>query len=179
MTTDGANRPALRREDAPGLPQQTDWRGWMRWAASRNWADPDNWRQFVGTWDAMPRPELPHGGVEVTVAADSGPHVLQRHRDRPDRPRRHRPRGLSLLHDFLATGADVDAVTAALLREPLYATDFHRGFGTLYTAVARPGERSMTYHRPGREPWTHTLDRPRTDEAVVSLGPASHTAQSR
>lgn len=391
MTTDGSNRPALRREDVPGLPQQTDWRGWMRWAASQNWADPDNWRQFVGTWDTMPRPELPLGGVEVTwrslTEVDPGPAFAThwarlgpalerwwssdgRSADRDSAAaartqlRRHMPElepawaalvelaggspsaatiltlwnpppfltgcsqavvttggpalvrnydwdfrlfdatvantgylgrrvvgtedcgwglldgvndaglavsltfggrpqvgegfgiplvlryllqtcdrvedavaallripvhmsynvtvtdqtgrvatvhvgpdrqawttdaravtnhqqvvewrpycdairseeRLALLHEFLATGADVDAVTAALLREPLYATDFHRGFGTLYTAVARPGERSMTYHWPGREPWTHALDRPRTDEAVVSLGqPGSRT----
>jgi predicted choloylglycine hydrolase len=385
MTTDGSKEPGR----SPGLgaeqPVPSDWRGWMRWAASQNWADPDNWRQFLVPWDAAPQLEAPLGGVEVTWRsfaevepgpafathwADVGPPLerwwlsdgrgadhgdatqartqLRRHMPElepvwdglvemaggtplaatiltlwnpppfltgcsqavvstggpalvrnydwdfrlfdaavastgylgrrvvgtedcgwglldgindaglavsltfggrpevgegfgiplvlryllqtcggvedavaallripvhmsynitvtdptgrvatvyvgPDRPAwatdadattnhqevvEWRPycdairsqERLTLLREFLDDGDDVAAVTAALLRAPLYATEFHRGFGTLYTAVARPKERSITYHWPGREPWTHVLDEPRTDEVVVTLG---------
>ena len=44
-------------------------------------------------------------------------------------------------------------MTAAYLRDPLYATKFDHGFGTLYTAVLRPDERSITYHWPDQDPW--------------------------
>jgi predicted choloylglycine hydrolase len=76
------------------------------------------------------------------------------------------------LHDALTEGEDVPAVTAALLRDPLYATRFEQGFGTLYTLVIRPVERSVSYHWPGRDPWTLELARPRSEEVVVALGGA-------
>jgi len=34
--------------------------------------------------------------------------------------------------------------------------------------VARPDERTMTYHWPGQPPWTHQLDEPRSDQVVVT-----------
>ena len=43
-------------------------------------------------------------------------------------------------------------------RPPLYATRFHEGFGTLYTAEYRPAEGVARYHWPGQT-WTHALDR--------------------
>jgi hypothetical protein len=82
----------------------------------------------------------------------------------------HSEQRLELLDAILDKGTDVDTVTAAMLREPLYATQFQVGFGTLYTAVTRPEEQTITYHWPGREPWTHTLDQPHTDEILVALG---------
>lgn len=82
----------------------------------------------------------------------------------------HSEERLSLLTEELRQGADVAALTAAFQREPLYATRFHHGFGTLYTAVIRPDERSITYHWPGREPWRHSLAEPRADETQVDLG---------
>jgi predicted choloylglycine hydrolase len=87
----------------------------------------------------------------------------------------HSEQRLELLDGLLDAGTDVAAVAAAMLREPLYATKFQSGFGTLYTAVARPEERTVTYHWPGRAPWTHTLDQPRTDEITVVLN-QPHTA---
>ena len=45
----------------------------------------------------------------------------------------------------------------AFLERPLYATDFERGFGTLYTAVYRPGSRSVSYRWP-KESWHQTLE---------------------
>ena len=77
---------------------------------------------------------------------------------------------LDMLNEALDSGEDVAAVTAALLRAPLYATRFQHGFGTLYTAVARPGDRTMTYHWPGQPPSTHRLDRPRSDQVTVTVG---------
>jgi hypothetical protein len=44
----------------------------------------------------------------------------------------------------------------AFLEPPLYATAFARGFGTLYTAVYRPGSRSVSYRWPG-ESWQQSL----------------------
>jgi len=76
---------------------------------------------------------------------------------------------LDSLIEQLERGDDVDEVTTSMLRDPLYATAFDKGFGTLYTAVLRPVERSITYHWPGREPWRHELDRPRSDEVSVTL----------
>jgi predicted choloylglycine hydrolase len=48
------------------------------------------------------------------------------------------------------TGAD------AFLQDPLYATEFARGFGTLYTAVYRTADRAVTYRWPGQS-WKQSL----------------------
>ena len=83
----------------------------------------------------------------------------------------HSEERLAMLYECLARGDDVAKVTTALLHEPLYATRFQHGFGTLYTVVARPNERSMTYHWPGSDPWIHTLDAPRKNDLMtVALG---------
>ena len=52
------------------------------------------------------------------------------------------------LEELLAAGTDVPGVVAACLRGPLYATRFHEGFGTLYTAEYRPAEGVVRYHWP-------------------------------
>ena len=44
----------------------------------------------------------------------------------------------------------------AFLEPPLYATEFARGFGTLYTAVYRPSSRSVSYRWP-EESWHQSL----------------------
>lgn len=49
------------------------------------------------------------------------------------------------------------ATTAdALLKPPLYASEFARGFGTLYTAVYRPADRAVTYRWPDAS-WEQSL----------------------
>jgi predicted choloylglycine hydrolase len=49
------------------------------------------------------------------------------------------------------------ATTAsAFLEPPLYADEFERGFGTLYTAVYRPGSRAVTYRWPD-DSWHQSL----------------------
>jgi predicted choloylglycine hydrolase len=57
---------------------------------------------------------------------------------------------LERLKQLLADRADAAGVVAACLRSPLYATRFHEGFGTLYTAEYRPAEGAVRYHWPGR-----------------------------
>jgi predicted choloylglycine hydrolase len=79
---------------------------------------------------------------------------------------------LALLKRRLDSQDDVDELTEALLRPPLYATRFRHGFGTLYTTAIRPAERTVSYHWPGRAAWTHDLDRPRDDGVTVTLGSA-------
>ncbi len=61
-------------------------------------------------------------------------------------------------HDALCALVDAGAerLVAAFLRRPLYATQYERGFGTLYTAVYRPAERRVSYHWPGAR-WEHAL----------------------
>jgi len=58
---------------------------------------------------------------------------------------------------------------AACLRSPLYATRFHQGFGTLYTAEYRPAEGIARYHWPDRT-WEHSLDRLGSGSTQVQLG---------
>jgi hypothetical protein len=58
---------------------------------------------------------------------------------------------------------------AACLQPPLYATRFHEGFGTLYTAEYRPAEGAVRYHWPSRT-WAHSLDAPAAASIQVQLG---------
>ncbi len=60
------------------------------------------------------------------------------------------------LQELLADGTDTQGVVAACMRSPLYATRFHEGFGTLYTAEYRPAEGVARYHWPDRA-WEHSL----------------------
>jgi predicted choloylglycine hydrolase len=62
------------------------------------------------------------------------------------------------LEELLAHGADAATVIAACLRYPLYASHFHDGFGTLYTAEYRAAEGIARYHWPDRT-WEHSLDK--------------------
>lgn len=56
----------------------------------------------------------------------------------------------ALLREALAApGADASTLRAAMLRPPLYATAFDRGWGTLYTAVWRPRDGSLEMAWPG------------------------------
>ena len=64
---------------------------------------------------------------------------------------------LERLKHLLVDRADASGVVAACLRPPLYATRFHEGFGTLYTAEYRPAEGAVRYHWPGQT-WTQSLD---------------------
>ena len=79
------------------------------------------------------------------------------------------------LEELLADRSDVSRVVAACLRSPLYATHFHAGFGTLYTAEYRPAEGVARYHWPGRT-WEHSLHQPESGGIQVELGAASAPA---
>jgi len=60
-------------------------------------------------------------------------------------------------------------VVAACLRPPLYATRFHEGFGTLYTAEYRPAEGVARFHWPDRT-WEQALDQVQPGSIQVQLG---------
>jgi predicted choloylglycine hydrolase len=84
---------------------------------------------------------------------------------------------LATLGTLLADpGADVDAVVAAMLREPLRATRWDEGFGTLYVAAIDARERTLTQHWPSQS-WRHELDDFAPGTRVVDLAaaaPAGH-----
>jgi predicted choloylglycine hydrolase len=59
------------------------------------------------------------------------------------------------------------ATEDAFLAPPLYATEFSRGFGTLYTAVYRPAGRAVTYRWPEQ----------RWDQSLAAFTPGSRTVR--
>ena len=73
------------------------------------------------------------------------------------------------LEELLAGSADVSGVIAACLDPPLYATRFHEGFGTLYTAEYRPAEGSVSYHWPGQS-WEQSLGKFQPGGLQIQLG---------
>jgi predicted choloylglycine hydrolase len=73
------------------------------------------------------------------------------------------------LEHLLAEHADAAAVVAACLRSPLYATRFHEGFGTLYTAEYRPADGVARYYWPGRT-WAQSLDAFDSGGIEIALG---------
>ena len=73
------------------------------------------------------------------------------------------------LEELLAHGAGVADLIEACLRPPLYATRFHHGFGTLYTAEYRPADGIVRYHWPQRR-WEQSLDNIKTDSIQLQLG---------
>jgi predicted choloylglycine hydrolase len=72
------------------------------------------------------------------------------------------------LEELLAASTDVSGVVAACLRPPLYATRFHDGFGTLYTAEYRPAEGGVNYYWPGQS-WPQSLDRFQAGSLQIQL----------
>ena len=73
------------------------------------------------------------------------------------------------LEELLALGVGVSGIIEACLRPPLYATRFHHGFGTLYTAEYRPADGIVRYHWP-RRGWEQSLDNIKTDSIQLQLG---------
>ena len=78
----------------------------------------------------------------------------------------------SYLEELLSAGHDVSEVVAACLRSPLYATRFHEGFGTLYTAEYRPAEGVARYHWP-EQTWEHSLGQLASGSIKLQLGTAA------
>lgn len=82
-------------------------------------------------------------------------------------PLRSQQRQLALfaaLGDFESGGAARELL-GAFTRRPLRTGDYDRGFGTLYTAVYRPAEGTVTYQWPSRL-WTRHFD---DDEAHIDI----------
>ena len=73
------------------------------------------------------------------------------------------------LEELLARGAGVSGLIEACLRPPVYATRFHHGFGTLYTAEYRSADGIVRYHWPQRS-WEQSLDNVKTDSIQLQLG---------
>ena len=73
------------------------------------------------------------------------------------------------LEELLARGTDVSGIVAACLRSPLYATRFHEGFETLYTAEYRPIHGVARYHWPDRT-WEHSLGKVESESIQLRLG---------
>jgi predicted choloylglycine hydrolase len=73
------------------------------------------------------------------------------------------------LEELLARGAGVSGLIEACLRAPLYATRFHHGFGTLYTAEYRPADGIARYHWPQRS-WEQSLNNIKAESIQLQLG---------
>jgi predicted choloylglycine hydrolase len=73
------------------------------------------------------------------------------------------------LRELLANGTDARGIVAACMRSPLYASRFHEGFGTLYTAEYRPAEGVARYHWP-HGTWQHSLDKVESGSLQLQLG---------
>ena len=69
------------------------------------------------------------------------------------------------------------SLVEAFHRTPLYSTNYSQNFGTVYTAVFKPLERTMAYHWPNEklehgEKWAHGFDTFNEGEKVITLGNA-------
>ena len=111
-----------------------------------------------------------HGdAATVFVAPGIEPHasahrVATNHRDTvPDDPEHASSLSSVERQDTLFTllerRPDPEAVIAAFLTEPLYTTEYARGFGTMYTAAYRPDLGFVDYVWPGSR-WRRTFDSP-------------------
>lgn len=65
---------------------------------------------------------------------------------------------------------DPDTVEGAFLEPPLYQTDYARAAGTLYTAIFRPGPRSLTLRWPADRA-EFAIDRFAESDRTVLIGP--------
>lgn len=73
------------------------------------------------------------------------------------------------LDDLLERTQSFSRFVKGFLQPPLHATDFHRGFGTLYTAVYAPDAMRGTFRWPHHEPLELDLHDFREQERVVDL----------
>ena len=58
-----------------------------------------------------------------------------------------------------------------MLHAPMRTTSYDAGFGTLYTAVYRPGAGTVEYRWPGTT-WRHSFTAFREETRVVDIGDA-------
>jgi predicted choloylglycine hydrolase len=73
------------------------------------------------------------------------------------------------LAELLARGTGVSGLIEACLRAPLYATRFHHGFGTLYTAEYRPADGIARYYWPQCS-WEQSLNNIKAETIQLQLG---------
>ena len=64
---------------------------------------------------------------------------------------------------------DAADVIDGMLQPPMRSTDYEGGFGTLYTAVYRPGDGTAEYHWPGAT-WRHSLGDFHEETFVAEIG---------
>jgi predicted choloylglycine hydrolase len=88
----------------------------------------------------------------------------------PDHARRSRTiERKDFLTNLLAEGQPSgDQVLAAFLAPPLFSTNYAEGFGTVYTALYRPGERSMALHWQGQTGWYKSIKAFSEDQRTVA-----------
>jgi predicted choloylglycine hydrolase len=60
-----------------------------------------------------------------------------------------------------------DRILAAFLAPPLFSTNYAEGFGTVYTALYRPSERSMSLHWHGQPEWHKTIKAFSEDQRTI------------
>lgn len=64
----------------------------------------------------------------------------------------------------------------AFMQPPLHETQYHRGFGTLYTAAYVPESRRLTFHWPNHRTLTQSLDDFEEKRRAVDLRPLQRTS---
>jgi predicted choloylglycine hydrolase len=60
-----------------------------------------------------------------------------------------------------------DRILAAFLAPPLFSTNYAEGFGTVYTALYRPSERSMVLHWRGQPEWHKSIKSFSEDQRTI------------
>ena len=86
--------------------------------------------------------------------------------------RRSDPSGAGIRRRRCGRGFRYLGADAAVITGPrMYATRFHEGFGTLYTAEYRPADDRARYHWPDMT-WEHSLDQLGHDSFRIDLGTA-------
>jgi predicted choloylglycine hydrolase len=95
----------------------------------------------------------------AVVTADAATTNHQRCVEWPAHARRSRTvERKDFLTDLLAKPRPSgEQVLAAFLAPPLFSTKYAEGFGTVYTTLYRPGERSMALHWKGQHQWEKTI----------------------
>jgi predicted choloylglycine hydrolase len=70
---------------------------------------------------------------------------------------------------------DEEEFIASFLRPPLRSTDYRRGFGTLYTAILRPGAGTVEYRWPDLS-WQHSVAQVQEGTRTLTLETATPEA---
>jgi predicted choloylglycine hydrolase len=110
------------------------------------------------------------GGPPDITAAPAATNHHGRTPEYPDHARSlHSEERLSRLSHLVDDGCGRERLAAAFLEPPLHSTAYAQAFGTLYTAIYRPDERSVEYRWPDAS-WRRTFDSPDETRAVTLHG---------